>query len=260
MSKLLILFFLFSCSGVISKQDARSYYRYVTGPLPEDVSSEDVKKDLSRWGSQSRVGKITLQVLTPPYLYLNIKEQQKLNEYRTAEARQKIKDEINHLVRYESCFLMTLRTHNPVATELRFWQAYVIFSEKDIMPAKIKDVTDVITGSVFGSETSMAEYIKYATVCTQDKLNLKTTYTVVLHPDFRPGIQPMRFTWRRIQQPNIILPKEARYYRVDGRKIELEGPRKGLPYIKGQTGEKVSPRKPYIEAVKPTPTATPEAD
>lgn len=197
----MLLFFSLSCSS-LKKESAKSLPSFITGPLPARVDLEEVRKDLSRWTTHKSIGDIKVLLFTPAYIYRQALEKKKNNELNHDELIRKVNIEIDHLVRYESCFALSLTTHNPIATEFNYWKAHIAYGRDLILPVKIKNVTKHIKApkekdQVFKIPAPSGEYKAQATLCTTDRMNIHGRFTLVLKPDFKPGLPSLRLTWEK---------------------------------------------------------------
>jgi hypothetical protein len=197
--KLLILLLLTSSCAMIDKTSERSYRSYVDGPLPDQVSIDDVKENLSRWKKVPGIGWVHAQLITPAYIYLVNREKKTFQYANNSEMTRRLNQEIDFLYRYQSCFTITVETQNPNALDFNFWKAYISYGQFNILTAKVKDTTDEIEGHPYVSSPSLENERAYATVCTDDKMDLDAEFTLVLVPNYRPALPKVRLTWLESQ-------------------------------------------------------------
>ena len=194
MKTLAFLFLLSSCA-FFDKTTQRSYKSYVDGPLPDQVKVDDVKDNLSRWKRVPGIGWVHAQLITPAYIYLVNRDKNTFQYANNSEMIRRLNQEIDFLYRYQSCFTVTVESNNPNALDFKMWKAYVSYGEFNILTATIKDTTDEVSGHPYVSSPSFEMSRAYGTVCTDDKMDLDTEFTLVLVPNYRPALPQVRLTW-----------------------------------------------------------------
>ena len=168
------------------------------GPLPDKVDHDTIEENLSRWVNIDGLGLVHAQIITPAYVFLHATKEGQSKQKNQAEVSRRINHEIDHLIRYQSCFALSLEMSTPMAADLRWWSAYIAHQGTKLFNASIKDMTEEVTGRVINSDQDIYIYKSYGTVCTESALILQKEYTLVLTPTFRPGLSPIRLRWDKI--------------------------------------------------------------
>lgn len=194
--KLIILaIILISCSSLM--KDNRSQSHYVYGPLPENANLKEAQSNLTRKLFREEIGEVRAHLITPAYIYLLKSEARKNKTISKKESLFQINNDINHFVRYQTCFTLDVYSHHPDLIDLKWWKAYISYGDDLILPAKVTDLTEEMVGKVIDSN-SFNEYKGFGTICTSDRMNLNDEFTLVLQPKARPGLKELRLTWLKV--------------------------------------------------------------
>ena len=198
----LIVSTVISCSSqsILSTNHQSSSLHFLQGPLPKEATFLLAKNNLTRVQKVENLGEVEATLLTPPLLYLRSLERQELKQKTKLESIKQLNLEIDHLVRYHTCFALTVKTIFPAALEWNYWTAYALYQEDQMMPIEIKATDEDVQGAVFRRPVDDTHYQGHATLCTTDQLDVTETITLVLNSRYRPGTSPLRLTWAQARQ------------------------------------------------------------
>jgi hypothetical protein len=195
-----LIFILFSCSS-FDKVREQTEYVNLFGPLSSEWSVREMQQDLSRWIRVEGVGEIYVQLLSPALLQAINLKQEDLQKLSRQERIETVNHQIDFLVRYETCFTMTVRSAFPEAIDYKFWKVHLAYNDNFILPITVRDTTKEIINRYQELKQFEGEYQGFATLCTVDKIDLLEPFTVVLKPNYRLDLPTIRLTWERPQSP-----------------------------------------------------------
>jgi hypothetical protein len=178
-----------SCASFVDRPKARSFYPYIQGPIPDNVAIRTVKDDLTRTKFVSKVGHIRLMLLSPAYIYMNAHSEEHFKGLTPREAKRKIQNELEFLSNRETCLSLNVETHNPIVLDFKLWSGILIDHTGRSLGLSFKDMTDEIYGGPWKQSEKIGAYQGYVTLCTNRPINPAQEFTVLLKPNYRPGLR-----------------------------------------------------------------------